>query len=215
MYQYILFDLDGTLTDPREGITKSVQYALSKMGIEEPDLTSLEHFIGPPLYDEFRRCYGFDDVDAKRAVEAYRERFSVVGWKENLLFDGVPDLLCRLHEAGKKIAIASSKPTIFVEKILHLFEIDRYFDVVSGATLDGTISTKTQVVQQALEMLAAADKNQAVLVGDRFHDVEGAQNCGIDCIGVTFGFGGRDELQLAGVQQIAENMQQLRALLLA
>lgn len=209
MYQYILFDLDGTLTDPREGITKSVQYALAKMGIEEPDLTSLEHFIGPPLYDEFRRCYGFDDMEAKQAVAAYRERFSVTGWKENLLFDGVPDMLESLHSAGKILAIASSKPKVFVEKILNHFDIAQYFGVISGATLDGSISTKAQVVEQALQWLSVSDKSTAVLVGDRMHDVEGAQACLIDCVGVTFGFGGLQELQHAGATQIVQDFSQL------
>lgn len=213
MYQYILFDLDGTLTDPREGITKSVQYALSKMGIEEPDLTALEHFIGPPLYDEFRRCYDFDDTQAKQAVAAYRERFSVHGWKENILFDGVPTMLKTLREAGKTLAIASSKPTLFVEKILELFEIAPYFDVVSGATLDGSISTKAQVVEQALAMLSVRDRKDVVLVGDRMHDVEGARSCDIDCVGVTFGFGGLQELQQAGAKYIVQDFVELMQLL--
>lgn len=209
MYQYILFDLDGTLTDPREGITKSVQYALSKMGIEEPDLTALEHFIGPPLYDEFRRCYDFDDTQAKQAVAAYRERFSVHGWKENLLFDGVPAMLQTLRAAGKTLAVASSKPTVFVKKILELFEIAPYFDAVSGATLDGRISTKAQVVEQALTMLSVRDRKDVVLVGDRMHDVEGAQLCAIDCVGVTFGFGGFEELQQAGARYIVQDFAEL------
>lgn len=209
MYQYILFDLDGTLTDPREGITKSVQYALSKMGIEEPDLTALEHFIGPPLYDEFRRCYDFDDTQAKQAVAAYRERFSVHGWKENLLFDGVPTMLQTLRAAGKTLAVASSKPTVFVKKILELFEIAPYFDAVSGATLDGSISTKAQVVEQALTMLSVRDRKDVVLVGDRMHDVEGAQLCAIDCVGVTFGFGGFEELQQAGARYIVQDFAEL------
>ena len=213
MYQYILFDLDGTLTDPREGITKSVQYALAKMGIEEPDLSALEHFIGPPLYDEFRRCYDFDDVQAKQAVAAYRERFSVDGWKENILFDGVPAMLKTLRAAGKTLAIASSKPTLFVEKILELFEIASYFDVVSGATLDGSISTKAQVVEQALTLLSVKDHKSAVLVGDRMHDVEGARSCGIDCVGVTFGFGGLQELQQAGAKYIVQDFAELIQLL--
>lgn len=213
MYQYILFDLDGTLTDPREGITKSVQYALSKMGIEEPDLTALEHFIGPPLYDEFRRCYDFDDTQAKQAVAAYRERFSVHGWKENILFDGVPTMLKTLREAGKTLAIASSKPTLFVEKILELFEIAPYFDVVSGATLDGSISTKAQVVEQALAMLSVRDRKDVVLIGDRMHDVEGARSCDIDCVGVTFGFGGLQELQQAGAKYIVQDFVELMQLL--
>lgn len=214
MYQFILFDLDGTLTDPREGITKSVQYALDKMGIEEPNLASLEHFIGPPLYDEFRRCYGFDDAQAKQAVSAYRERFGTIGWKENLLFTGVPAMLAALQASGKKIAIASSKPTVFVEKILQWFDIASYFDVISGATLDGTVSTKAQVVERALQMLSVADRSEAVLVGDRFHDVEGARLCSVDCIGVTFGFGGYQELQQAGARYIVQDFSQLLDLLL-
>ena len=213
MYQYILFDLDGTLTDPREGITKSVQYALAKMGIEEPDLSALEHFIGPPLYDEFRRCYDFDDVQAKQAVAAYRERFSVDGWKENILFDGVPAMLKTLRAVGKTLAIASSKPTLFVEKILELFGIASYFDVVSGATLDGSISTKAQVVEQALTLLSVKDRKSAVLVGDRMHDVEGARSCCIDCVGVTFGFGGLQELQQAGAKYIVQDFAELIQLL--
>lgn len=214
MYQYILFDLDGTLTDPREGITKSVQYALGKMGIDAPDRTALEHFIGPPLYDEFIRCYGFDDAGARQAVAAYRERFSVRGWKENLLFSGVQELLRALKDAGKKTAIASSKPTVFVEKILQRFQIDACFDAVSGATLDGVISTKSQVVRQALEMLQVRERSEAVLVGDRMHDAEGAQDNGIACIGVTFGFGGRVELACAGADHIVDSMEELRELLL-
>ena len=214
MYQYILFDLDGTLTDPREGITKSVQYALDKMGISEPDLSALEHFIGPPLYDEFRRCYNMDDQQAKTAVAAYRERFGTVGWKENILFDGVPKLLSALHEAGKKIAIASSTPTVFVQKILHMFEIEQYFDVVSGASLDGKIGTKAQVVQQALDAFGVSERSDAVLVGDRFHDVEGARTCGLSCIGITLGFGGREELDSSGAAVVVDTLDELREVLL-
>lgn len=215
MYQYILFDLDGTLTDSREGITKSVQYALDQVGIHEPDLTSLEHFIGPPLYDEFMRCYGFSPEVAKTAVAAYRERYNEVGWKENLLFDGIPAVLKALGDAGRKLGVASSKPKVFVERILKLFDIAQYFDVVSGATLDGRISTKAQVLDCALNGLGVTDKAQAVLVGDRMHDVEGATAHGIDCVGVTFGFGGRQELAEAGAAHIVDTMDELQAVLLA
>ena len=164
MYQYILFDLDGTLTDSREGITKSVQYALDKMGIHEPELKPLERFIGPPLYDEFRRSYGFDDAQAKQAIAFYRERFGVVGWKENMLYNGIPELLKALTDAGKTLSTASSKPAFFIDKIVKYFNIDQYFTVVSGATLDGTIGTKAQVTQQALDRLRVQDLSQAVLV---------------------------------------------------
>lgn len=126
MYQYILFDLDGTLTDSREGITKSVQYALDKMGIHEPELKPLERFIGPPLYDEFRRSYGFDDAQAKQAITFYRERFGVVGWKENMLYNGIPELLKALTDAGKTLSTASSKPAFFIDKIVKYFNIDQY-----------------------------------------------------------------------------------------
>ena len=215
MYQYILFDLDGTLTDSREGITKSVQYALDQIGIHEPDLTSLEHFIGPPLYDEFIRCYGFSPEVAKTAVAAYRERYNDIGWKENLLFDGIPAVLKALGDAGRKLGVASSKPKVFVERILNLFDIAQYFDVVSGATLDGKVSTKAQVLDCALHGLGVTDKAQAVLVGDRMHDVEGAKAHGIDCVGVTFGFGGRQELAEAGAAHIVGTMDELQAVLLA
>lgn len=215
MYQYILFDLDGTLTDSREGITKSVQYALDQIGIHEPDLTSLEHFIGPPLYDEFMRCYGFSPEVAKTAVAAYRERYNDIGWKENLLFDGIPAVLKALGDAVRKLGVASSKPKVFVERILNLFDIAQYFDVVSGATLDGKVSTKAQVLDCALNGLGVTDKAQAVLVGDRMHDVEGAKAHGIDCVGVTFGFGGRQELAEAGAAHIVDTMDELQAVLLA
>jgi phosphoglycolate phosphatase len=215
VYQYILFDLDGTLTDPREGITKSVQYALRHMGIEEPDLSALEHFIGPPLHDELMRCYGFDRERAEQAIAAYRVRFRQVGWQENVLFEGVPQMLAKLKNSGKKLAIASSKPAVFVEKILRHFEIAAYFDAVSGATLDGAVSTKAQVVEQALQMLGAPERKQTVLVGDRVYDVEGACQNGIDCIGLTMGFGGREELETAGAVQIVDTWDALLQVLLA
>ena len=213
MYQYILFDLDGTLTDSSEGITKSVQYALDKMGIHEPDLKPLERFIGPPLYDEFRRSYDFDDAEAKQAIDFYRERFGVVGWKENLLYDGIPELLKALTEAGKTLSTASSKPAFFVDKIVKYFNIEQFFTVVSGATLDGSIGTMTQVVQQALKRLNVQDRSQAVLIGDRLHDAEGARACGIDCIGVTFGFGSREELESAGANHVVDRVDELLPLL--
>lgn len=214
MYQYILFDLDGTLTDSREGITKSVQYALDKMGVFEEDLTKLEQFIGPPLHDQFMSAYGFDDATSRKAVAAYRERFSEVGWKENILFDDVPQVLQVLKNNGKVLAIASSKPRVFIDKILAYFAVDQYFDIVSGATLDGSVSTKSQVVQQALIQLNVDDLSKAVLVGDRLHDVEGAHENGISCIGVTFGFGGRTELDSAGADKIVDDFDELTALLL-
>lgn len=213
MYQYILFDLDGTLTDSREGITKSVQYALDKLGIREDDLAKLEQFIGPPLHEQFMKAYRLSDEDAHRAVEAYRERFSLIGWKENILFEEVPELLEALKNSGRVMAVASSKPKVFVDKILEYFHIKQYFDIVSGATLDGTISTKSQVVQQAITALKP-DPLKIVLIGDRLHDVEGAHENDVACIGVTFGFGGREELETAGADTIVESFGELKNVLL-
>ena len=214
MFSDILFDLDGTLTDPREGITKCVQSALSQMGIEEPDRSRLEHFIGPPLRTEFMRCYGFTAEQAETATAAYRVRFAERGWRENLLLDGVPELLDALKRSGRRLAVASSKPGVFVDKILELFELTRYFDAVAGATLDGAVSTKHEVVERALHMLHTTDRACAVLVGDRKHDVAGAKESGIASIGVTFGFGGREELCAAGADWVVDSMQELQGLLL-
>ena len=158
--QCILFDLDGTLTDPREGITGCVQYALSKFGIEEPDRGRLEPFIGPPLTDSFREFYGFGEEKAKQAVDFYRERFSTEGVFENKIYPGIREMLADLHGAGRRLAVASSKPTLFVEKILEHFGIRPYFDVVVGSELDGTRVRKEEVVEEALRQLLCGSGNR-------------------------------------------------------
>ena len=152
MFDYCLFDLDGTLTDPREGITKSVQYALQAFGIEEPDLKKLEPFIGPPLKDSFMEFYGFTGEEAERAIAVYRERFAPVGIFENQVYPGIPQMLERLYRRGTRLAVASSKPIGFVKQILAHFDIEKYFDVVVGSELDGTRGTKEEVVEEALEI---------------------------------------------------------------
>jgi len=216
MFQTILFDLDGTLTDPREGITKSVQYALEHFGIEEPDLEKLEFFIGPPLKEEFMRYCGFDETKGREAVDKYRERFSTIGLFENKMFEGVDGMLETLKESGKKIAVASSKPTIFVERILAHFNIQKYFDVIVGSELDGTRTDKAEVVAEALRQLGVeqACRESIVMVGDRKHDVMGARKEGVDSIGVLFGFGGRKELEEAGAAHIVASVTELTTLLL-
>ncbi len=150
MFQYILFDLDGTLTDPKIGITSSVQYALRALGIEEPSLDKLEPFIGPPLADSFREFYGLDEEQTAAAVEKYRERFKDQGIYENEIYPGIAEMLAALKAGGKTLAIASSKPTPFVERILDYFEIRTYFDHIAGSNLDGTHSRKEEVVEEAL-----------------------------------------------------------------
>ena len=142
MFQYCLFDLDGTLTDPREGITKSVQHALRYFGIEEPDLKKLEPFIGPPLKDSVMEYYGLSEEQAKKAIEVYRERFAPIGVLENQIFPGIPQLLKKLQKSGTHLAVASSKPAVFVHQILRHFDIEKYFEVIVGSELDGTRGSK-------------------------------------------------------------------------
>ena len=153
MYKYLLFDLDGTLTDSQEGITKSVSYALINLGVKDLPEDIKKRFIGPPLKDSFKRSCGFDDETADKAIAKYRERYSTVGKFENRPYDGIPELLKELKEAGRVLVIASSKPTGFVEDILEKFEIKDYFDIISGADLNGKKSEKEDVIKYALDIL--------------------------------------------------------------
>lgn len=221
MNDYLLFDLDGTLTDPGEGITKCVQYALAAYGINEPDLKSLEPFIGPPLKDSFMEFYDFDEEKASQAVEKYRERFRDTGIFENRIYDGIPDMIRKLKGNHKKLAVASSKPTVFVERILEHFGIRKYFDVVVGSELDGTRTEKSEVVAEALRRLYGEDardieekKKNTVMIGDRKFDVAGAKAEGIASIAVTYGYGPMDELKIARPDYIVRSVEELEKLLL-
>ena len=204
MYDYILFDLDGTLTDPGEGITNSVAYALNKFNIQVHDKTELYNFIGPPLIDSFMKYYGMDYEDGLIAVEYYREYFSVTGIFENRLFEGIPMLLSDIKKTGRKIALATSKPEQYATRILDHFNLTQYFDFIGAATMDETRSKKADVVAYTLKNLGVTDIATAVMVGDRHHDIDGANQNGIDSIGVLFGYGNRAELENAGATYIAE-----------
>lgn len=215
--EYLLFDLDGTLTDPKLGITTCVQYALKDFGIDEPDLDKLEPFIGPPLKDSFMDFYGFTGEQADRAVAKYRERFSEVGLYENEVYPGVPQMLKKLKSRGLHLAIASSKPTVFVEKILEHFHIRQYFDVVVGSELDGRRVEKDQVVREALRQLfpgGRVEKEKVYMIGDRKFDVIGARALGVESVGVTFGYGGMEELLEAHADYIVRSVEELRRFLL-
>lgn len=189
MFKYILFDLDGTLTDPKLGITSSVQYALRALGIEEPSLDKLEPFIGPPLTDSFREFYGLEGERLATAIDKYRERFATQGIFENEIYPGIPQMLADLKAKDKLLAIASSKPTLFVEQILEHFEIRKYFDHVVGSNMDGTRGTKEEVVEETLrqmltvEMTPAQKRDAVAMVGDRKFDIEGARAHGITSVG--------------------------------
>lgn len=210
----LLFDLDGTLSDPGEGITKSVQYALMKMEISEPDLKKLEGFVGPPLQVSFAEHYSFSEQEVERAVSYYRERFIEKGMFENKLYDGIPDLLNGLKQAGYKIAVATSKPTVFAEEILRFFQIDRFFDHIAGSSLDGTGASKTEIIHSVMNHFPEVQKEEIVMIGDRKHDIIGAVNTGIRSIGVTYGYGSKEELEEARAGVIVLSVQQLRDLLL-
>lgn len=215
MFNYILFDLDGTLTDPKLGITSSVQYALRALGIEEPSLDKLEPFIGPPLADSFREFYGLDEGQIETAIAKYRERFNDRGIYENEIYPGIAEMLAALKASGKKLSIASSKPTQFVERILDYFDIRIYFDVIVGSNMDGTRSKKEEVVEEALrqmlpsEMTPAEKKAAVAMVGDRRFDIEGAREHGITSVGVSFGYAPEGELEQAGADYIVDTVNAL------
>lgn len=203
MYDIVLFDLDGTLTDPGEGITNSVAYALRKFGVPVPERRQLYKFIGPPLHESFMVYYGFDRDKALLAVDYYREYYREKGIWENRVYDGVEELLQTLKGAGKRLALATSKPEVFARQILDHFGLAPYFDAVCGANLDGTRTRKAEVIALALEAFGAKAGPGIVMVGDREHDVLGAGALGLDSIGVLFGYGDRRELQRAGATHIA------------
>jgi len=201
-YEYILFDLDGTLTDSSMGITNSVMYALEKYGIEVSDRSELYKFIGPPLQDSFRKYYGFSKEEAKKAVEYYREYYKDKGIFENLVYDGFEDLLKILKDNSHKLIVVTSKPEVFAKQILEHFDIGKYFTYIAGSNLDGTRIEKYEVIKYALESCSITDLSKAIMVGDREHDIIGAKKAGIDSIGVLFGYGNRDELEKAGADFI-------------
>lgn len=217
MKKYLLFDLDGTLTDPRVGITTCVQYALRHFGIDEPDLAKLESFIGPPLRESFMNFYGFDAGQAEEAVEKYRERFQDIGIFENQVYEGIPHMLHTLQSKGIFLAVASSKPQVYVERILEHFDLKKYFSVVVGSELDGTRENKDEVVQEALNRLFAYKpirKKEVYMIGDRSFDVEGAKALGIESVGVTYGFGSMEELKEAKADYIVRSVGELEKFLL-
>ena len=209
---YLLFDLDGTLTDPFIGITRSVQHALKYYGIIENDLSRLAPFIGPPLIDSFRETYHFSEEQAEEAVSYYREYFAEKGWRENKVYPGIPELLKHLQETGRKLYVATSKPTPFAEKILDHFNLSRYFERIEGASLDHTRMRKTEVMQYLLAQTGISEKGKTVMIGDRKFDVIGAHEIGVECIGVLYGYGSREELVSAGADYIVPTVDALSAL---
>ena len=211
-YAVVLFDIDGTLTDSKLGITKSVQYALSKFKIREDNLDNLESFIGPPLSESFQKHYDFNSSQAQQAVDFYREYFSTSGIYENEVYPGIPDLLADLKSKRKELIVATSKPTVYANQILNAFNLDQYFTVVVGSHLDGTRTSKTEIITHALSALEKPKESNAAMVGDREHDVIGAQGNAIDSIAVTYGYGTPLELQRANPTYLAHTVEDIRTL---
>lgn len=226
--KYLLFDLDGTVTDSNLGIKRCVQYALLDQGIDEQDMSVLEEYIGPALDDSFKKYHGLNDEQAAKAVAKYRERYSDTGIFENEVYDGIVPCLETLKAAGKIICLSTCKPEPFAVRILEHFKLDKYFDVVTGSDLEGTRKQKYQVIEETFKRLSAnvlrqelteellnEIKADSVMIGDRNQDVNGAHQVGIECIGVRYGYAKPDELEDAGVDYIVETIPELTALILA
>lgn len=205
MFDNVFFDLDGTLSNSFEGISRGILYALDKLNVPAPPRESLTSFVGPPLFDEFKRRFGMDDDTAHEAVRLYREYYPEKGIFEQTPIEGARELLETLSSHNIKICLATSKPQEYAEKILGLFGFENYFDGIVGATFDGKLSAKADVLAFAVKKLRA-DPARSLMVGDRFYDVEGAHACGIKCAGVLCGFGTRGEFEKCGADFIAEKL---------
>lgn len=206
---YILIDLDGTITNPKEGITKSVQYALRAMNINIDDLDSLTKHIGPPLRDGFIEYYGFSEEEAEKAVTKYREYYIEKGIYENELYDGMELLLTKLKQAGKYIIVATSKPEELAIKVLESFHLEHYFDDICGATFDDSRASKDAVIKYALDRNSITNTDRVVMIGDRKYDILGAKAFNIFSIGVLYGFGTEEELSEAGADRIASTVEEI------
>lgn len=209
--KYLLFDLDGTLTDPGEGITKSVAYALEKFGININDRRELFPYIGPPLTESFMRYHGLSAEQAEAALGYYREYFSIRGMFDNQPYEGIARLLSRLRDDGYILLVATSKPEEFTVQILQHFSLEKYFDFVAGNTLDESRPTKGSVIAYLCERYPAISADNAVMIGDRKYDIVGAKQNGLASIGVLYGYGSREELEEAGATALAEDLSELTA----
>lgn len=213
-YNIILFDLDGTLTDPKIGITKSVQYALSKYNINVDNLDKLECFIGPPLTDSFKEFYSFDDGNAIKAIDYFREYFVEKGMYENEVYPGIHDLLDELRVNGKKLVVATSKPTKFAKIILEHFDLAKYFSLIVGSNLDGTRVAKSEIIEYIFSKLGDIDCKKVIMIGDRKHDVIGAKHHKIDSIVVRYGYGIDEEFIEASPTYFANSVKDISNILL-
>ncbi len=208
-FEYIFFDLDGTIFDSGYGIKKSVKYALSRFGIDEDDDCRLNAFIGPPLKASFMDLYGFSEDDAVKAISFYREYYTDKGIFRGVLYKDIPKLLAYIKAHDKKSVLATSKPEVFARRIIEHFELNSYFEYIAGASLDESMVDKSEVISYALKAAEIADKSRVLMVGDRKYDIEGAKLNGIKSAGVLYGYGSEAELRNAGADYIAGDAREL------
>lgn len=204
-YKILLFDLDGTLVDSGEGIMKCAQYSLAYFGINVEDIHTLRPFVGPPLEDSYKMFYGFSDTDAAKAVEVYRERYFKIGWLEQELYPGVMEFLQELRGRGYIMGIATSKMQVQADKVTRHFGLDQYFDFIFGRDDAGLLHTKADVIKAGLKAQGITDASQILMIGDRKFDIEGAKECGIDSLGVLYGYGDMEEMQIAKADYICKD----------
>lgn len=212
--RYILFDLDGTLTDSKEGIFKSAQYALTKLGITPPPLSDMNWVVGPPIRQSFAERYGLSEEDALRGLRFYQERFGKVGYLENRVYPGVAEMLRTLSDAGCTLAVATSKPAFYATRILEHFGLDNYFAYISGSEMDGANGAKSAVVARAMQEIGA-DPAETAMVGDRRYDMQSARAAGLFAVGAGYGYADPGELEAAGAEAIAADTAALTKILLA
>ncbi|MCD7954903.1 MAG: HAD hydrolase-like protein [Lachnospiraceae bacterium] len=213
-YEYILFDLDGTLTESGTGIINSVIYALKKNGIMETDREKLRAFVGPPLSESFQKFYGMTKEESLHMVDDYREYYHDRGWKENFVYEGIPQMLEVLRAQGRKLIVATSKPEESSNKILSYFQLDGYFELIAGATMGEGRNKKGEVIAYALSQIPEKEQKpfdtaRMLMVGDRSNDVDGARENGLSCVGVLYGYGSRKELEEAGAAAICPEVKDL------
>lgn len=212
--EHIFFDLDGTLVDSMPGITRSVQYALHRYGIEVEDLNELKPFVGPPLHESFKEFYHFSEEEAWRAIEIFREYYTERGWLESAVFDGVEETLKRLHEVGRKLYVATSKPEHMAKQVLEHYGLSQYFECIGGAIDDNKREKKDEVIAYVMETCGLKETDSIVMVGDRRHDIAGAHKQALQAVGVLYGYGSREEFEAAGADWITETPDTLCQLLL-
>ncbi len=208
-YEVILFDLDGTLTNPERGLVSGFEYAFKKLNIEYGERDSLKRFIGPPLHSEWQRVFGFSPEQSADAIEIFREYYDVYGWWDNEPYEGIHSMLERLKKSGKTLAVATSKPEDTAKRVLNLFDLTKYFDFIGGALRSTTRDKKSDVIEYVLDSLGSPKKELCVLVGDRKFDAEGAMTVGIDSLGVLWGHGSYEELSSAGFVSTVSSTEEL------